>query len=161
MREPTDVLPDEIANFLRGETHDTREGSWSSFLARHNRLLLRVAYAAAMNREDAMDAYAVVLEQLREHDGRRLRAYRADGRSKFTTWLVVVARSHLPAGAPAKAEALQSMFAEADLDYLLARAKLLRFLSRVPREYGASGDIRAIAAHMTSNQAARCGRQAA
>ena len=39
-----------------------------------------------------MDAYAVVLEQLREHDGRRLRAYRADGRSKFTTWLVVVAR---------------------------------------------------------------------
>ena len=92
MREPTDVLPDEIANFLRGETYDTREGSWSSFLARHNRLLLRVAYAAAMNREDAMDAYAVVLEQLREHDGRRLRAYRADGRSKFTTWLVVVSR---------------------------------------------------------------------
>ena len=92
MREPTDILPDEIANFLRGETHDTREGSWSSFLARHNRLLLRVAYAAAMNREDAMDAYAVVLEQLREHDGRRLRAYRADGRSMFTTWLVVVSR---------------------------------------------------------------------
>lgn len=92
MREPTDILPDEIANFLHGESHDTREDSWSSFLARHNRLLLRVAYAAAPNREDAMDAYAVVLEQLREHDGRRLRTYRADGRSKFTTWLVVVAR---------------------------------------------------------------------
>lgn len=92
MREPTEILPDEIVNFLHGETHDTREDSWSFFLARHNRLLLRVAYAAALNREDAMDAYAVVLEQLREHDGRRLRAYRADGRSKFTTWLVVVAR---------------------------------------------------------------------
>ena len=39
-----------------------------------------------------MDAYAAVLEQLREHDGRRLRTYQADGRSKFTTWLVVVAR---------------------------------------------------------------------
>ena len=92
MREPTEILPDEIANFLHGETRDMREDSWSSFLARHNRLLLRVAYAAAPNREDAMDAYAVVLEQLREKDGRRLRAYRADGRSKFTTWLVVVAR---------------------------------------------------------------------
>ena len=92
MREPTEILPDEIVNFLHGETRDTRENSWSSFLARHNRLLLRVAYVAAPNREDAMDAYAVVLEQLREHDGRRLRAYRADGRSKFTTWLVVVAR---------------------------------------------------------------------
>jgi RNA polymerase sigma factor (sigma-70 family) len=92
MREPTDILPDEIARFLHGETHDSREDSWSSFLARHNRLLLRVAYAAAPNREDAMDAYAIVLEQLREHDGRRLRSYRADGRSKFTTWLVVVAR---------------------------------------------------------------------
>ena len=92
MREPTEILPDEIANFLHGETHDTREDSWGSFLARHNRLLLRVAYAAAPNREDAMDAYAVVLEQLRQHGGRRLRTYRADGRSKFTTWLVVVAR---------------------------------------------------------------------
>jgi len=92
MREPTEILPDEIVNFLHGETHDTREDSWSFFLARHNRLLLGVAYAAALNREDAMDAYAVVLEQLREHNGRRLRAYRADGRSKFTTWLVVVAR---------------------------------------------------------------------
>ena len=92
MREPSEILPDEIVNFLHGETHDSREDSWTSFLARHNRLLLRVAYAAAPNREDAMDAYAVVLEQLREHNGRRLRAYRADGRSKFTTWLVVVAR---------------------------------------------------------------------
>ena len=92
MREPTEILPDEIANFLHGETRETRENSWSSFLARHNRLLLRVAHAAARNREDAMDAYAIVLEQLREHDGRRLRTYQADGRSKFTTWLVVVTR---------------------------------------------------------------------
>jgi RNA polymerase sigma factor (sigma-70 family) len=39
-----------------------------------------------------MDAYAFVLECLRENDHRRLRAYSADGRAKFTTWLVVVAR---------------------------------------------------------------------
>ena len=39
-----------------------------------------------------MDGYAYVLEALRENEYRRLRAYAADGRSKFSTWLVVVAR---------------------------------------------------------------------
>lgn len=39
-----------------------------------------------------MDAYAFVLEALREDDCRRLRAYLPDGRTKFTTWLVVVVR---------------------------------------------------------------------
>jgi RNA polymerase sigma factor (sigma-70 family) len=39
-----------------------------------------------------MDAYAYLLEQIRREDFRRLRGYVADGRTKFTTWLVVVAR---------------------------------------------------------------------
>jgi RNA polymerase sigma factor (sigma-70 family) len=39
-----------------------------------------------------MDGYAYVLEALRADDYRRLRAYTADGRGKFSTWLVVVAR---------------------------------------------------------------------
>jgi RNA polymerase sigma factor (sigma-70 family) len=39
-----------------------------------------------------MDAYAYLLEQLRRDDCQRLRSFVLDGRSKFTTWLVVVAR---------------------------------------------------------------------
>lgn len=39
-----------------------------------------------------MDAYTYILERLREDDYRRLRGYVPDGRCKFTTWLVVVAR---------------------------------------------------------------------
>ena len=39
-----------------------------------------------------MDAYAYMLEQLHRDDFRRLRGYVSDGRTKFTTWLVVVAR---------------------------------------------------------------------
>jgi RNA polymerase sigma factor (sigma-70 family) len=39
-----------------------------------------------------MDAYTYLLEQLRADDFKRLRAYSADGRGKFTTWLVVVVR---------------------------------------------------------------------
>lgn len=40
----------------------------------------------------AMDAYAFILDRLRQDDCRRLRAFVADGRSSFTTWLVVVAK---------------------------------------------------------------------
>ena len=39
-----------------------------------------------------MDGYAFVLEALREDCCRRLRAYIPDGRTRFTTWLVVVTR---------------------------------------------------------------------
>ncbi len=39
-----------------------------------------------------MDRYTCVLEELRANDFRRLRAYVADGRSEFSTWLVVVAQ---------------------------------------------------------------------
>jgi RNA polymerase sigma factor (sigma-70 family) len=38
-----------------------------------------------------MDRYAYVLEQLEADDYRRLRAFSADGQTKFSTWLVVVA----------------------------------------------------------------------
>lgn len=39
-----------------------------------------------------MDGYAYVLEALREDDCHRLRAYVPDGKTRFTTWLVVVTR---------------------------------------------------------------------
>ncbi len=39
-----------------------------------------------------MDGYAYVLERLRADQCRRLREYTPDGHTKFTTWLVVVAR---------------------------------------------------------------------
>ena len=39
-----------------------------------------------------MDAYTLVLGQLREDAGKRLRQYAEDPRSQFSTWLVVVTR---------------------------------------------------------------------
>lgn len=39
-----------------------------------------------------MDAYAHVLEALRENDFRRLRAYVPEPNSKFSSWLIVVVR---------------------------------------------------------------------
>jgi RNA polymerase sigma factor (sigma-70 family) len=54
--------------------------------------VLRTCKAVARDHDAAMDAYAYVLEALREDDCRRLRAYAPDGTTKFTTWLMVVTR---------------------------------------------------------------------
>ncbi len=66
--------------------------AWENFVADHSRLLLHVAGEVFPRHDDRMDAYAFVLERLREDDCRRLRAYQEDGRSKFSTWLTVVVR---------------------------------------------------------------------
>ena len=44
------------------------------------------------NEDDARDAYAEVLERLRASEFARLRTFTDDGRTRFTTWLVVVTR---------------------------------------------------------------------
>jgi RNA polymerase sigma factor (sigma-70 family) len=66
--------------------------AWAAFTREYSRLLLHVARSTCHDHDDAMDAYAFLLEKLSEDGCRRLRAYSVDPRSKFTTWLVVVAR---------------------------------------------------------------------
>lgn len=66
--------------------------AWAAFAREYTRLLLHVARSTSKDREEAMDAYAYLLERLSEDECRRLRAYTSRSNSKFTTWLVVVAR---------------------------------------------------------------------
>ncbi|MGD2216803.1 MAG: sigma-70 family RNA polymerase sigma factor, partial [Gemmatimonadales bacterium] len=70
----------------------SQDQAWDAFVQAYSRLLIATARKFGGDRDAAMDRYAYVLEQLRRDDFRRLRGYAADGRSKFTTWLVVVAR---------------------------------------------------------------------
>ena len=63
-----------------------------AFVARISRLLIHVARSITATHDDAMDAYAFVLEQLRADQCRRLREFAADPRCKLSTWLVVVVR---------------------------------------------------------------------
>ncbi len=77
---------------LDGADPKAREAAWKTFLETHSRLLLHTARRMSRDYDAAMDAYTYLLEQLRRDDCQRLRAYASDGRSKFTTWLVVVAR---------------------------------------------------------------------
>jgi RNA polymerase sigma factor (sigma-70 family) len=83
-------VPPHLSRLLSGD--GDRAVAWEAFVAEHSRLLLHVARTGTTKYDDAMDAYAYVLERLREDDYRRLREFAQDPRAKLTTWLVVVAR---------------------------------------------------------------------
>ena len=87
-----DVLPPELARLLAAEGQTERDAAWAGFLSVHSALLLRVAKSLSGSYDQEMDAYACVLEKLRDDDYRRLTEYRVDARSTFSTWLAVVAR---------------------------------------------------------------------
>lgn len=86
------AVPDVLARLLAAKDERARDDAWSRFVNEYSRLLLFVARRNTPDHDAAMDAYTFVLEKLREHELRRLRGYAADGRGKFTTWLVVVSR---------------------------------------------------------------------
>jgi RNA polymerase sigma factor (sigma-70 family) len=84
--------PSELSHLIGATDAAARDAAWPAFVNTYSRLLLHVARQVGRDYDAGMDAYAYILEQLRADDCHRLRAYAADGRSKFTTWLVVVAR---------------------------------------------------------------------
>lgn len=85
-------MPSPIDQLVSAQTDTTREAAWDALVAEQTRLLMHVARSVAAQHDGAMDAYTFVLERLREDEFRRLRGYADDGRSRFSTWLAVVAR---------------------------------------------------------------------
>ena len=85
-------VPYELAHLLDHLEPSARDVAWAAFVEANSKLILYVARSLGGDHDDVMDRYANVLEQLRRDDFHRLRAYGADGRGKFTTWLVVVVR---------------------------------------------------------------------
>jgi RNA polymerase sigma factor (sigma-70 family) len=85
-----DALPAAVARLLAASVPSVREDCWAEFVSTYSRLILHVTRSIGGEHDAAMDRYAFVLEQLRRDDYRRLRTYVADGRSEFSTWLVVV-----------------------------------------------------------------------
>jgi RNA polymerase sigma factor (sigma-70 family) len=81
-----------LAALLEPRPAPELEERWAAFVQAHSRLLLHTARSVTKDKDDAMDAYVHVLECLRHEDCHRLRGFKDDGRAKFTTWLVVVAR---------------------------------------------------------------------
>ena len=86
------MIPRELHDLLEAADPAAREAAWKSFLETYSRLLLHTARELHRDYDATMDAYAAMLDQLRRNDFHRLRSYTAESGSKFTTWLVVVAR---------------------------------------------------------------------
>lgn len=86
------AAPPELRDLLQAGSPAAREEAWARFAARFSPLLLHTARTVAREHDRAMDAYAHLLEQLHEDDGRRLTQYQEDTGAQFTTWLVIVAR---------------------------------------------------------------------
>jgi RNA polymerase sigma factor (sigma-70 family) len=90
---PTPAPPAEVSNLLLESDSGDPERAWAAFLDRHTRLLLQVAFRfAGGSYDEAMDAYAYMLDELRRNDYARLRAYVASEQCTFAHWLVVVCR---------------------------------------------------------------------
>jgi len=88
---PHDV-PTELATMLDAPEGRRRDDAWGAFVQRYSRLLLHVSRSHGGDRDTVMDRYAFILDRLRSDDCRRLRTWTRDRRSKFTTWLTVVAQ---------------------------------------------------------------------
>lgn len=86
------VPPTTLSRLLGELDLEARDEAWTEFVRQHTGLVLHVARSFGGDHDAAMDRYTYVLEQLRVDDFRRLRTYSADGRSEFSTWLVVVAQ---------------------------------------------------------------------
>jgi len=82
----------ELRCLLEAGDGSRQESAWKAFVERHNRIVLHTVHSEAGGYDDAMDRYAYVLEQLRKDDFARLRRFAGDGRSRLSTWLVVVVR---------------------------------------------------------------------
>jgi len=85
-------LPYQLSRLLEAAEGAEQERAWAEFLDTYSRLILYVARQIRCDHDVVMDRYVFVVERLREKSCRRLRAFAADGRGKFTTWLMIVTR---------------------------------------------------------------------
>ena len=86
------ALPPELRSILEPGESGAADAAWDAFVASYSRLFLYMATRVMPDRDGAMDAYAYLLEQLRKDGFRALRAYVSEPRSRFSTWIAVVAR---------------------------------------------------------------------
>jgi len=89
---PADALPQFLARLLAAHGDRDADAAWQAFVDAYSALLLQVARSTVPGHDSAMDAYVFLLDALREHDCRRLRGYLPREGTRFSTWLLVVAR---------------------------------------------------------------------
>jgi len=89
---PVIELPHSLTRLLAARSAADADIAWRAFVAEHSRVILHVCRSVWDAHDDAMDAYALVLDHVRAEDHRRLHEFARDPRCRVTTWLVVVSR---------------------------------------------------------------------
>jgi len=85
-------LSASLSRLIRADTPQDSDAAWRAFVAEHSRLMLHACRSVWHSPDDAMDAYAEVLDHLHADECRRLREFAAAPRCSVSTWLVVVSR---------------------------------------------------------------------
>jgi len=86
------ALPRELSRLLEARSPAESDHAWDRFLSAFGHLLLKTAKYTHRDHDGAMDAYAHVLERLRQEDYRRLRLFSGGDADALSRWLVVVSR---------------------------------------------------------------------
>jgi RNA polymerase sigma factor (sigma-70 family) len=84
-------LPPTIQRLIDDAHSSSQEQAWGVFVKTYSRILYHAAKSAANGYDDTMEQFTFVLDELRRDDFKRLKKYASDGRTQFSTWLVVVA----------------------------------------------------------------------
>lgn len=85
-------IPVELSRLLDSDDPRSRDNAWDTFVRTYSRIIHHAASSTSDGYDDTMDRYTHTLNSLREDDFRRLRKYASDGRTQFSTWLVIVVR---------------------------------------------------------------------
>jgi RNA polymerase sigma factor (sigma-70 family) len=82
-----------IEKVLEGLQSKDALSSWRSFLISYSDLIYTVIRIFAQDQDDAGDCFLFVCEKLANKEYRRLRAFRPNGKARFSTWLRAVVRN--------------------------------------------------------------------
>jgi len=136
--EQSRSLPIQLRHLLEAADGPAFDQAWTEFLRSYSRLILYVARQKPRDDDGVMDRYAFVVEKLGENNCRRLRTFAADGRGKFTTWLMVVVRRlcldhdrHKYGRSPAT-HGHYSAAAERSVELIVDSAMMERFVDDAP-----------------------------
>ena len=82
-----------VGTLLEALQSDQKDLAWESFLTTYSELIYGVIKTFAHNPDHSGDCFLFVCTKLADKNYRRLRAFRPDGRARFSTWLRAVVRN--------------------------------------------------------------------
>jgi len=84
---------EENSRFMQLFSRDGDQ-AWRNFLDQYSSMILRCIHARIRQYDDVMQVYISICEKLSAHNYRVMKQFQGRRKSKLSTWLVVIIRSH-------------------------------------------------------------------